>query len=354
MRLLILTVLFFVGAFAWKPHSEQETQGLFVSFIRKHGRQYDVDEMFHRYGIFKTNLAFIQQHNEKHVRGEVSYSLALNQFSDLTNSEYKQKLGYKKNPKRNEKSMESHRCMLDSLPDSVDWRTKGAVNPPKDQGQCGSCWTFSATAAMEAAWFFHSNKLLSLSEQLCVDCVNNGANTCDIGGEMHDCYLQVISEGGDELESTYPYTATSGGSCMFDRSQVVATMSSYKNVTTCTVNATRPHNHNNNKNVGSTWYCSEADLKSAAAITVVSVAIDASQQSFQFYSQGVYNEPNCNSCDNLDHGVAVVGYGTEGGNDYWWVRNSWGDSWGLSGYIKMSRNKNNQCGIACDATYPVV
>jgi len=282
--------------------------------------------------FFKTNLAFIERHNEKFAHGEVSYSLAVNKFTDLTNNEYRKKLGYRQNPDRDMSSVESHKCMEATLPASVDMRDKHAVNPVKDQAQCGSCWTFSATAAMEAAWFFSSSKLLSLSEQLCVDCVNNGANTCDVGGEMHDCYLQVIKEGGDELESAYPYTATSGGPCLFDKTKVVATMTSYKNVT----------------------YCSEDDLKSAAALTVVSVAIDASQQSFQFYSSGVYNEPNCNSCDNLDHGVAVIGYGTEGGNDYWWVRNSWGGSWGLSGYIKMSRNKNNQCGIACDATYPVV
>jgi len=330
---VLLAVFFFIGAsFAYKHYSEQETQGMFVKFVQQHGRQYDVEEMFHRYGVFKTNLAFIQKHNEKYAAGEVSYSLAANKFSDLTNSEYKKLLGFKKNPNRDETAMESHRCMEKTLPTSIDWRDKKAVNPVKDQGQCGSCWTFSATAAMETAWFFHSNKLLSLSEQLCVDCVNGGANTCDIGGEMHDCYLQVISEGGDELESVYPYKATSGGGCLFDKTKVVATMSSYRNIT-----------------VGD-----ENDLKSAAAITVVSVAIDASQQSFQFYSSGVYNEPNCNSCDNLDHGVAVIGYGTDSGQDYWWVRNSWGGSWGLDGYIKMSRNKNNQCGIACDATYPVV
>jgi len=333
---VVLTLCFLIGAtVAWR-HSKQEEeevlQGKFVDFIRTHGRQYDIEEMFHRYGVFKTNLAFIQKHNDKYARGEVSFSLAVNKFTDLTHDEYKLRLGYRPNKNRDESSMESHKCMLPSLPSSVDWRDKNAVNPVKDQAQCGSCWAFSATAAMETAWYFHSNTLLSLSEQLCVDCVNNGAQTCDVGGEMHDCYLQVISEGGDELESVYPYTASSGGGCLFKKSKVVATMSSYKNIS----------------------YCDEADLKSASAITVVSVAIDASQQSFQFYSSGVYDEPKCNSCDNLDHGVAVVGYGTEGGKDYWWVRNSWGDSWGLSGYIKMSRNKKNQCGIACDATYPVV
>jgi len=337
--LAAIAVIMITGPMAY---SEEETQNLFVSFVKTYGRQYETAEMFQRYAVFKTNLAFIQKHNQKYAHGQVSYSMALNQFADMTNTEYKLRLGYKPNPDRSGQHMNSHRCGdTISVPDSIDWTTKGAVNAVKDQGQCGSCWTFSATAAMEAAWFFHSNELLSLSEQLCVDCVNDGANTCDLGGEMHDCYLQVIQEGGDELESAYPYTATSGGGCKFDKSKVVATMSSYRNVTTCT----------EKKKI---WTCSENDLKNAAATTVISVAIDASQQSFQFYSSGVYDEPNCNSCDNLDHGVAVVGYGTESGSDYWLVRNSWGDQWGLAGYIKMSRNKNNQCGIACDATYPVV
>jgi len=327
---------------SWSPiYNEEELQNKFVQFVHKYEKRYDLNQMFHRYNIFKSNLLFVQHHNQKFAKGEVSYELSMNHLGDLTNAEYKLRLGYR-NTGALRPEAEPHINNQKSLPNSIDWREKGAVNPPKDQGQCGSCWAFSATAAMETAWYLHSNNLLSLSEQLCVDCVNNGTNTCDTGGEMHDCYLQVIKEGGDESESAYPYTATSQSKCLFDDTKVVATMSAYRNVTKCTVT-------NNN-----TYHCSEADLKSAAAITVVSVGIDASQQSFQFYSGGVYNEPACNSCDNLDHGVAVVGYGTEGGSDYWWVRNSWGDGWGLSGYIKMSRNKNNQCGIACDATYPVV
>jgi len=110
-----------------------------------------------------------------------------------------------------------HKHLPAGVPATMDWRPLGAVTPIKDQGQCGSCWAFSATAAMEGAYFQSSRELISLSEQLCVDCVLGGADTCDLGGEMHDCYLQVIAEQGDETEDDYPYTATSGNACGYDR-----------------------------------------------------------------------------------------------------------------------------------------
>jgi len=332
-RILVVSALL-VAVSAYLPH-EQESQNLFISFVKQHGKSYDVEEMFHRYGIFKDNHAFIEKHNAM----DKGFKLALNKFADLTHQEYRTMLGYKRAPKR-QQAPEFHVSNV-AAPSTMNWVERGACNSPKDQGQCGSCWTFSARASMETTWFLKSGRLLSLSEQLCLDCVNNGQNDCSTGGEMHDCYLQVINFGADELESVYPYTATSPGVCHFNNATSIPTpFSSYVQAVNCT-------------NSGSTYYCDENALKNAAALTVISVAIDASQQSFQFYSSGVYNEPACNSCDNLDHGVAVAGYGTESGQDFWLVRNSWGADWGLQGYIKMSRNRNNQCGIACDATYPI-
>jgi len=200
------------------------------------------------------------------------------------------------------------------------------------------CWAFSATAAMEGAHFQATKNLVELSEQLCVDCVNNGSEDCNAGGEMHDCYLQVIKEQGDMTEDDYPYTATDHNPCGFDKTKVAATFSSYKNVS-----------------MGD-----ETALLAALAKRVISVGIDASQQSFQMYAGGIYDEPACKSgWADLDHGVTAVGYGNDpsqrdADGDYYIVKNSWGYGWGLQGYIFMSRNKDNQCGIATDATFPIV
>lgn len=312
-------------------HTEEFYQQQFIQFASKYNKVYTHDEMFTRYNIFKTNTLNIQQHNKKFVNGETSFSMAMNRFGDLTTAEYSKLLGLNRHSSSNYAS--ETLSSKGNPPSAFDWRSKGAVTAVKDQGQCGSCWAFSATAAMEGAWFQHSSKLISLSEQLCVDCVNGGADTCDMGGEMHDCYLQVIAEGGDETEKQYPYQATSGHPCRFNKKYVVATFSSYVNVTQFDENA----------------------LEVASSQYVVSVGIDASQDSFQFYSSGVYDEPKCQSAwDQLDHGVTVVGYGTLKNKDYWIVKNSWSADWGMQGYILMSRNKNNQCGIATDATVPVV
>jgi cathepsin L len=319
---------------------EEEYQSEFTNFLIKFDKSYDVDEMFHRYNIFKRNLDLIDSHNAAHAQGKFTFKLGINKFADVTNDEYKKVLGLKRKDKvapENKSGRHHHlRSLPDGVPDAWDWRPLGAVTEVKDQGQCGSCWAFSATAAMEGRYFQTSGTLLSLSEQLCVDCVLGGADTCDLGGEMHDCYLQVIAEKGDETEDDYPYTATSGNGCQYDASEAVAkNFTGYKNITSG----------------------DELDLQAKSALYVISVGIDASSFMFQMYESGVYNDPDCkNGWNDLDHGVTVVGYDTDSdtGLPYWIVKNSWGEDWGQSGYIWMSRNQKNQCGIATDATFPTV
>jgi cathepsin L len=327
-------------ALASSVRLEEEYQTAFTDFLFQFDKSYEVEEMFHRYNIFKRNVDLIDSHNLAYSQGKFTFSLGVNKFADITNEEYKKLLGLKREgktaPVNKIPRRHHHHAVSSDVPDTMDWRTLGAVTGVKDQGQCGSCWAFSATAAMEGAYFQTSGSLISLSEQLCVDCVLNGADTCDIGGEMHDCYLQVIAEDGDETEEDYPYTATSGNPCGFDSSIAVAkNFTGYVNITSG----------------------DEDDLKTASSEHVISVGIDASSWLFQLYSSGVYNDASCkNGWTELDHGVTVVGYNHDDASnlDYWIVKNSWGEDWGQAGYIWMSRNLDNQCGIATDATYPTV
>eukprot|EP01098_Paradermamoeba_levis_P000572 TRINITY_DN105_c0_g1_i4.p1 TRINITY_DN105_c0_g1~~TRINITY_DN105_c0_g1_i4.p1 ORF type:complete len:196 (-),score=90.15 TRINITY_DN105_c0_g1_i4:100-687(-) len=190
--------------------------------------------------------------------------------------------------------------------------------------------SFSTTRSVEGAWFLKTNRLVSLSEQNLVDCSTaQGNNGCG-GGLMDYAFTYIIQNGGIDTEASYPYTATDG-TCHYKAANRGATISKYTDVPSG----------------------SESGLQAAVALQPVSVAIDASHSSFQFYSTGVYYEPNCSS-DQLDHGVLAVGYGTDNGKAYWLVKNSWNSSWGDKGYIKMSRNRSNNCGISTAASFPTI
>jgi len=207
------------------------------------------------------------------------------------------------------------------------------VTPIKNQQQCGSCWAFSATGSMEGAHFKATGKLVSLSEQNLVDCSQPEGNMGCEGGLMDQAFNYTVINKGIDTEASYKYTAMDG-TCKFNASNVGATIKSWTDVASG----------------------SEPDLqKAVATVGPVSVAIDASQYTFQLYSSGIYHDDNCSS-QFLDHGVLAVGYGsvkTGAIKDYWLVKNSWGTDWGMKGYIKMSRNNNNNCGIATAASYPV-
>lgn len=294
----------------------------FYKFTRHYNKEYSHDEVFTRYRTFCKNLEFIKNHNS------TSYKLQINEFADLTFEQFRERhfgIGYRL-PVADRVSIDD--TLEVDIPASVDWRTKGAVTPVKNQGMCGSCWAFSTTGSVEGAWVLQGgHSLTSLSEQQLVDCAQaEGNNGCN-GGLMDYGFQYVIDNKGLCAELTYPYTGADG-TCKKTCSKVV-TITGFKDI---------PQGNE------------QALLNAVGTVGPVSVAIEADQQAFQFYSSGVF-DASCGT--NLDHGVLVVGYGTDAGKDYWIVKNSWGSSWGESGYIRMIRGKN-QCGITLSASYPLV
>ncbi|KAG5443671.1 Cathepsin L [Clonorchis sinensis] len=221
-------------------------------------------------------------------------------------------------------------------PASIDWRSTGAVTPVKDQGQCGSCWAFSATGAIEGQHFMATKQLVSLSEQQLVDCSSHFGNFGCSGGWMDNAFKYVKHTHGITTETKYPYisgeTGTPNPQCEFHGQAIAATVTGIVDL---------PRSN-------------EFALKQAVGLHgPISVAIHASLESFMGYKSGVYSDEECSS-DQLDHAVLVVGYGEENGIPYWLIKNSWGFDWGEMGYVKIRRNHHNLCGVATKASYPLM
>jgi cathepsin L len=215
-------------------------------------------------------------------------------------------------------------------PASVDWRTKNAVTPVKDQQQCGSCWAFSATGSMEGAWAIKKTALVSLSEQQLVDCSTSQGNEGCNGGLMDYAFEYVIANKGITTEALYPYKAVDQ-KCKKPLPKAAITISSYVDVASG----------------------DDTALETAVAMGPTSVAIEADQPAFQFYKSGIFADPSCGT--QLDHGVLAVGYNSQGAKKYWIVKNSWGADWGNAGYIWMARKTGaGECGINSENSYPVV
>jgi len=306
---------------------ESDYQSHFTGFVKQHRKKYTHDEFFSRYNIFKANLNKIRNHNKN---PRATYTMSVNEFADMTFTEFHAKMtGLKPIDNSVLRSKNAPHKNLKSMAGSVDWRIKNAVTPVKNQQQCGSCWAFSATGAVEGAYALKTGKLISLSEQQLVDCSRSQGNQGCNGGLMDQAFQYIISNKGITTEEAYPYTARDG-TCQKNQT-ADATLTSFVNVAAG----------------------SEASLMAAINLGPVSVAIEADQSVFQFYSGGVLSDPGCGR--QLDHGVLLVGYGTDAGSglDFWIVKNSWGSTWGESGYIRLVRGKN-ECGIADMASYPVV
>lgn len=305
----------------------------FSNFQERFDRKYDtLEELETRFQIFRTNLRNIVIHNLDHNQ---NFTMGINQFTDLTPEEFKAQYVNGLKAEVSSYGCKSFSSSASGAPSAIDWRNKGAVTSVKDQGQCGSCWTFSATGAIEGAWAISKGQLIDLSEEQLVECatgVSYGSHGCS-GGEMDGAFKYVIQHGQCAF-SSYPYTSGTGQSGTCKSCSSVAHMSSCSDV--------KPND--------------QISLKAALAQQPVSVAISADTKLFQSYSSGVITSSSCYT--SLDHGVLAVGYGTENGIEYYLVKNSWGASWGMDGYVKIGRSDSTNdpgiCGIAMQPSFPSV
>eukprot|EP00753_Platysulcus_tardus_P022012 PLAT9194.3.p2 GENE.PLAT9194.3~~PLAT9194.3.p2 ORF type:complete len:336 (-),score=94.22 PLAT9194.3:148-1128(-) len=318
-----IVVLLAVAASAYNVHPREKYEVLFHAWHTQYEKAYTPFEYVHRLNIFADNVDTIEAHNS----GDHSYSLGMGgPFMDLTREEFAARyLGFRGNAVEATTTAESE--LMVELPTSVDWRQKGAVTPVKNQGQCGSCWAFSTTGSTEGVTEIATGTLTSLSEQQLVDCSGSYGNQGCNGGLMDNAFKYIIAN-GICTEASYPYTAQDG-TCKASSCTKGATLSSYQDIT------------KNNQQA----------MMTAAARQPVSIAVEADQSGWQFYSGGVF-DGTCGT--KLDHGVLVVGYGTQGSSPYYIVKNSWGSSWGEQGYILLGNHASGsgQCGMYMAGSTP--
>ena len=299
----------------------------FLNWMRTNDLIFNGEDYHLRFGIYLSNLRIINEHN---FNKDTTFLLGSNQFIIYTPAEYNSLLGHKTISSNINQNLINFNF---NSPNKLDWREKNIVNPIKNQGGCGGCWSFSVIQAQESKWALEKNQLLILSEQNLIDCVTV-CNGCH-GGDEYITFDYIIKNqnGYFMKDEDYPYKEIES-KCKFDIKKGVCPIKSWF----------RP-----------TQGDEEKLMEGCAKFGVVSIAIDASKFSFQTYLSGIYDEPKCkNEIYNLGHAVGLIGYGEENNIKYWLIRNSWGENWGEKGYMKMIRNKNNQCGVATDCVIPIL
>jgi C1A family cysteine protease len=318
-----------------------------ASFKSTYGKTYAVEEEATRFDIFMENLRIIEEENRAmgaEIRG-------ITKFADLTAAEFKAR--YLMRAAHNKTAMlkpwdgKCTACvrfpqqaeLVAAPPTSFDWTEHGAVTPVKDQGRCGSCWSFGTTSDVEGVFFLANNSLTSLSEQQLVSCDRTDAG-CN-GGLQEDAFVYV-KKNGLVTESTYPYTSGGGRTGTCDSSKIknpVAFVSDWSQVSCL------------GKCEKSAPFDEAGIVTALLASGPITIGIDASPM--QLYRGGIDNPRNCKTSQSgLDHAVTIVGYGSSGGTDYWKIKNSWASDWGEDGYYRIVRGEN-KCGVASDAVHSI-
>jgi len=320
---------------------------VFDEYLKKYNKQYTGEEYTRRQNVFQSNIRDIAKHRAAKIRAGDQPWMGVNEFTDMTAEEFQNSGRVMKNKlSADARSCLAHgvtadysRLAVQDIPPAFDWRTKNVVNPIQNQGQCGSCWTFSTIAVIESAYAIKTGKLQKLSEQEVVDCshgcvLEDGQQVCNQGcngGWMWSALTDIISWGGEELETVYPYTAETG-TCKRTAANTIDPISNY----TC---------------LSGPKLANETDMATFLVNNgPLSIAMDAGI--LQSYTSGII-DPTANECSktSLDHAIVIVGYGVEGAKPFWIVRNSWGVSWGEQGYFRIIRGKG-ACGLNAGVVFP--
>jgi len=301
-------------------------QDQFENFKRKFNKNYDEVEEAYRMSVFESNMKIINKHNKGYKSGKYSWYMGINQFTDLTPEEFNQ-LNNLRMPEVSKRDF-VYEMKAKKIAEAVDWREKGIVTDVKNQGCCGSCWAFAAVASIEAAHAQKYGKLISMSEQQLVDCEDG--NDCKHGGLPEEGWAVVKEQGGIESEDSYPYVSGSichKLECRFEKQKIVSKVSNF----------TQSSQH---------FDGNELNLMKRLNDHPQTVSIDGS--ALHFYSGGILHNTVDHPCSDIvaNHAAFVVGYGSEGKEEFYIVKNSWGKTWGEDGYVRIARNDGNTCGIA--------
>jgi len=305
---------------------EQLDNYSFEDYVADFNKHYNAEEYAMRKAIFDKEIAAIRAHNRDTTK---TWKEGVNKYTDATTQEFAALRGYNPSKRPAISYNVPHTFARSSdLPTTVDWRQKSVVTPPKDQAQCGSCWSFATAEVLESAWAIKTGVLPTLSEQQILDCTPNpdqcgGTGGCE-GGTAELAYARIIELGGLTSETLYPYVS-GGGRDYTCKSPIPNPVAKLQNYTKLPENEYEPL------------------LTAVATVGPIAISVDAG--AWGRYSHGVFDGCNQKNPD-IDHAVVLVGYGTDAQlGDYWLVRNSWGTTWGENGYIRLKRNTTEICGI---------